>query len=157
MLFVSFHENDENNSKEHSTSPQPPTFSLSAICRLVCRHTHWGQNTSSTFILKPWSQGCDLTADRCFRCTVATFVRYVSWTHPAVQPVLTHHTLNHLILHLETKPANHRGTHLMNQLEHTWWTGEDHVHVSPGRLGLGMADCRYSKLQRSYGCICSDC
>lgn len=30
-----------------------------------------------------------------------------------MQPVLTHHTLNHLVLHLETEPANH--THTFNK------------------------------------------
>lgn len=112
-----------------------------------------------------WLEGCGLkenliTPDR---CTIATCVRYFFWTHPAVQPVLTHHTLNHLVLHLETKPVSQsqRHTNLIKRtsvhLVDRWGPVEVPVCVSPGHLGLGKAGCRYNKLQRSYDYICSDC
>ena len=80
----------------------------------------------------------------------------VSQTHPAMQPVLTHHTLNHLVLHLETKPANKRETHIQWSPELTWGQvrGGD---VSPGRQGRDKVDCRCSKLQRSCDCIYLEC
>ncbi len=56
--------------------------------------------------------------------------RFVPGTHPAVQPVLTHHTLNHLILHLDAEPSKKRNRDLTTKPEDTWCTGEVQVRLS---------------------------
>lgn len=115
-----------------------------------CRQTHAINNCCIKRVTELWC-----------RVGALKLVEERSRSHPSVQPVLTHHTLDHLVFHLcshvDMRTSTHTHGHTLSEGTPDWSEIRCRVLVSPGLLGRGRVGCRCSKAQKSSDCICLDC